>query len=175
MSIDRVFRPVNGQLLAPLRDIPYGRSNLGRAGCEAIASYNLLLLIGRPEPLEDVVAFYTELFRSSALAGFGMQGLWGAATWDIRRFLASRGVPYRSAGTLRGLEALCDAPCAVILSYWNKPITTGYHTVAIRYDGERFTAYNQNCSSPVPAEADSLRAFLPGRGRFIRGFCVKPA
>ncbi len=30
----RSLAPINGQLLPPWRDMPYGRSTVGRAGCE---------------------------------------------------------------------------------------------------------------------------------------------
>ncbi len=168
----RALRPISGQHLQPYRDMRYGLSNVGRAGCEALAAYNCLLLIGRPEPLESVIAFFEECFWRRPLSGWGMRGRWGAMPRDIRRFFDARGVRYKSVRTLRALEKLVRGPCALVVSYWNKPITTGYHTVAVRYDGERFVAYNQNCGSPRPVAAASLEALMADRRRFIRGLYI---
>ena len=167
------YRPISGQQLRPYRDMRYGMSDVGRAGCEALAAYNCMLLLGRPEPLESVIAFFEDGFRRRFLSGWGLRGRWGAAPWDIRRFLRARGVRFRYAVTLRGLERLVRGPGAVIVSYWNKPFTTGVHTVAVRYDGARFTAYNQNCGSARPVVTDRLGSLMAGRSRFIRGIYIE--
>lgn len=167
------FAPINGQQLPPWRDMPYGVSDLGRAGCEAIAAYNAMALLGRPEPLGDVVSSFVGGFSRGLLNGWGMGGRWGAAPWDIRRFLRERGVAFRGARTLRGLKSLIDGPGVVILSYWNRPVTGGYHTVAAAFDGERYTVYNQNCASARPVAAKSPDELMAGGWRFIHGFYIR--
>ena len=110
--------------------------------------------------------------RRLRLSGWGRNGAWGAAPWDIAAYLREQGVAYRRIRSYRELEALAHGEGVFIVSYWNKPFTGGYHTVAIRREGTRFLAYNHNCASPVPAQASGIGRFLPGRGRFISGFFV---
>lgn len=161
---------INGQHLSPYAGIPYGRSTIGRSGCEAIATYNFLLLIGRPASFESVIDFYVRRFRAHPLSGWGRQGVWGAAPRDIAAFLKAAHIPYRSAGTVNRLSAVSDGPGAYILSYWNRPITSGYHTIAVSFNGSQYTAYNRDCDRSVPITGTSLSDFMDGNGRFIRGF-----
>ena len=49
--------PINGQGRDKYRDISYGISTVGHAGCEPIAVYNMLIKLGYRIPFEEVKCF----------------------------------------------------------------------------------------------------------------------
>ena len=163
---------INGQHLDTVSRIPFGRSNIGHAGCAAIASYNLLLMTGRYERFESVVSFYNDRFRRFPFSGWGMHGHLGSTPRDIARFLGSRGIPFRRSWSLKHLESLPDPSGAYIILYWNKPFTDGSHAVAVSCIKGRYTAYNHDCDHAVPSAGDRLADFMHGKQRFICGFFV---
>lgn len=159
---------INGQGLEPYKNMRYGRSTVGKAGCEAIASYNALRLLGREVLFPDVAAQYIRLFRNP-LRGWGMGGAFGAAPRDIAAFLRRNGVAFTSARRLKTLLRRLK-PGVMIVSFWNRPFTAGYHTVAVEYDGRVFTAYNVTNTGRAPRREEDFTALLPGRRRLIRCF-----
>ena len=46
---------LNGQGREGLRDLSFGFSRVGHAGCESIAVYNALLMLRRPRPLPEII------------------------------------------------------------------------------------------------------------------------
>lgn len=68
-------------------------SNVQYSGCEAIATYNALNLIGTYVPFSDVISTYKEMF----LTGGGLflsHGIFGAMPTDIASSLKRYGVEY---------------------------------------------------------------------------------
>ena len=71
-----------GQALPSYAEMPYGRSTIGKAGCEAIACYNVMVLLGRPMPFSEVKAYFEGLFKRGM--GWMAGGMLGATPIEIR-------------------------------------------------------------------------------------------
>ena len=182
---------INGQGRPEFADIPYGRSTVGRAGCEAIACYNAMLLLGRPVPFAEVKAYFEKLFRRGL--GWAAGGILGATPIEIHMFLRKQGVRFtriRSVRSFRRKRAAGKLPPGVlIVSYWNKPIIKcGFHTVAVdcramaggnAANSEMLTSgsekrpqlkvYNFCNSSTGPESITDLSQLMEGNWRYIGG------
>ena len=158
------------------RDIEYGESTLGPTGCEVIALYNFMLLISKARSLESIIGFMESRFDDSnyfIISGLGMHGKLGATPCDIYAYLITEKIPYKTSYMMWELENQCTEPGAIILMYWNeKWWESGYHTIAVYYNGNKFYGYNQDTYSKDPVPVDDLSDFLGSDGRFIRGFFV---
>ena len=183
--------PINGQGRPEFADIPYGRSTVGKAGCEAIACYNAMLLLGRPLPFEEVRAYFEKLFRRGL--GWAAGGMLGATPIEMRLFLRKQGIRFiriRSVRSFKKKAAAGRFPSGIlIVSYWNKPIIKcGFHTVAIDCrtmaggnaadcrtiaggsgPGQLMTVYNLSDSSTGPEIITDLSQLMEGDRRFISG------
>ncbi|MDO4815577.1 MAG: hypothetical protein Q4A83_03100 [Bacillota bacterium] len=145
------------------RDVKYGKSTLGKSGCAAIASYNALEMLGMGIPLSQIISDYERQFSRGGglLAG----GRLGALPPDVRRFLKRRGFKSKG-GFLRRLLRI-KAPGVFIITYWNRPFIRGAHTIAVKFDGEAYTAVNYAAGL---CRKRSLVEFIPDRLHFIYGF-----
>ena len=151
------FPYINGQHLEPYASIPYGYSTISDAGCEAIACYNTLVDLGMPESFSKVMVYFAECFYLFPSSGWGMGGRFGASPDDIAVFLDLKGIEYKKMSVLDNIAAPLElrdfissgpAPGVFIVSYWNEePLKYGYHTIAIKYNGCQFTAYNWNTNT----------------------------
>ena len=195
-SIDMLFGEkkysyINGQGRPEFASIPYGRSTVGRAGCEAIACYNAMLLLGRPLSFEEVRAYFEKLFRRGL--GWLAGGILGATPLEIHHFLKNQGIRFIRIRSVRGFKKKASAgklpPGVLIVSYWNKPIIKcGFHTVAIDCRmlagssgqssrtmaggsgiGQQMTVYNFSNSSAGPEIITDLSRLMEGNWRFISG------
>ncbi len=164
---------INGQGRAEFAKIPYGRSTVGRSGCEAIACYNAMLLLGRPVPFEKVKAYFEWLFRRG-LGWLGM-GFLGASPLEIRLFLRKDRVRFCTVRSVRHFRRiLAERGGVLIVSYWNKPLLRqGYHTVAVdcRAAGG-LMVYNRFNHSVGPERISDISELMQGNWRFIRGFYI---
>ena len=189
---------INGQGRAEFAKIPYGRSTVGRSGCEAIACYNAMLLLGRPVPFENVKAYFEWLFRRG-LGWLGM-GFLGASPLEIRLFLRRNRVQFCTVRSVKHFRRmLAERSGVLIVSYWNKPLLKyGYHTVAVDCragaacgSGDRAASmaegsvgcgakdpagsmmvYNRVNHSAGPERISDISELMQGNWRFIRGFFI---
>ena len=187
---------INGQGRAEFAKIPYGRSTIGRSGCEAIACYNAMLLLGRPVPFEKVKAYFEWLFRRG-LGWLGM-GFLGASPLEIRLFLRKNRVRFCTVRSVRHFRRILAGQAAedpegevrsgvLIVSYWNKPLLKyGYHTVAVDVSTADITedpasggtkapaagmvVYNRYNNSAGPERISDISELMQDNWRFIRGF-----
>ena len=171
-----IFTPINGQNLEPFVDMAYGVSTIGYSGCEAIAVYNFMLLIGKPHSFSSVVSFMQSRFDSVFLSGWGKKGEWGATPGDIRAYLDCEGVKYHEASGLLWMDTFYASPGTYIISYWNEDLLNyGYHTIAVSYDGSTYLGYNQDTYSKDPVPGTKLGDFMADDWRFIYGYYVPNA
>ena len=147
------------------RHMKYGKGTVGKCGCEAVAACNALEFLGRGIPFADVVKAFEMRFSNGG--GFLAKGRLGATPLDVSLFLRSRGLNPES-GTLRQLSEI-KSPGVFIVSYWNKPFTKGIHTIAVDYDGKRYTAANYEAKL---CSKERLEDFLPDRIHFLRGYYI---
>ena len=182
---------INGQKRPEFADIPYGRSTVGRSGCEAIACYNAMLLTGRPVSFTEIRAYFEKLFRRGL--GWLGRGFLGASPFEIRLFLRKQGVHFSTVRSVRGFEKMLAAQAAgtrrdaqgktpqgvLIVSYWNRPLLKyGYHTVAVDCRlqagaaGPELMVYNRFDYTTGPERIGALSELMHGNWRFIRGFYI---
>ena len=165
-----MYEPINGQGREPYRYIPYGKSTVGRVGCEAIAVYNTMSLLGRSTSFDEVKAFFEALFRKGL--GWGCRGHLGATPVEMRKFFRSRNICFEGTFSLKKLKRHTEEGI-FILHYWVKPYRRGIHTVAVRHDGNGcYTVYNWFNNAETAYLRHDLSDFLPGKRRFIYGMFV---
>lgn len=148
------------------RDLPYGKATVGDCGCEAIAVNNALQLLGCGVPFEDIISDFEALFKKGG--GLYAGGRLGAMPRDVRRVLESCGLK-PTGGFLKKLSEI-KTEGVFIISYWNKPVKYGLHTVAVRFDGSTYTAYNLGGGEK---ESSSLLELIPDKKHFFYGFYMK--
>jgi hypothetical protein len=129
---------LNGQGMGTLRRFRYGLFSFGWCGCEIIATYNLLQMLGRPEKLSRI---------SREIYGYGhvLLGFFGTNVYVLSHYLKKHGIP---AGTVYRKRAFLRDPGACgVVSFWTKPkrvLTSSVHTVAYRtHEGGAVTVYNR--------------------------------
>ena len=157
---------INGQQTEPYNSIPFGNSTIGYSGCEVIATYNALILLGCPESFEGVKSYYINRINSVTLSGWGKGGYWGCTPLDIASFLTSRQIQYCPLPviSLQILDYYGPVPGTYIISYWNEdPLHYGYHTIAVQCDGYEYTAYNWKVGSNKAFNKNSIFSFIPAR------------
>ena len=88
------------------------------------------------------------------------------------QYLSDYRLPYQSFIVMSEYEAFCD-PGMFIVSYWSTGyLKDGYHTVAIKYDGNTFVGYNVNTWSDLPTKPMGTLYDFFDEGRFISGFYI---
>ncbi|MBQ0038731.1 MAG: hypothetical protein KBS74_08705 [Clostridiales bacterium] len=165
---DIVYSPGEGGALicnqavrgSPVSRLRYGRKRMAWNGCEVIAVYNAMVLLRRQVSLSALV---TRFQLCGAMVLLGYFGSMPAAMGTVLR--RSR-IPYT---TVRSPAAL-QSPGLYIVSYWTgRRWRSHLHTVALTYDGRRWTAYNT-----LPGVPDHRPPASYLRGGFIRGYALGP-
>ena len=144
-------------------DLRYGaiHRRFADVGCGVAAVYNVMLFLGKPQAIPDIIR------DAESLKMPWLFGMFGTKPKSLGRYFSKMGVPYRqtdSAAQFR--EALKTAGCAVICT-WNERKTDGIHFFTILRSGDSFTSLNQYC------DCDRAVLFSPdaiSESRFITGY-----
>ena len=170
---------LNGQGREALAKLAFGRSNVGRAGCESIAVYNILRLLGRPRPLAEII-------RDMEKGGYmRLWGHWGAAPF-LRPLLRRYGAAARAVspgGLQRSADGRALTPgAAFIMCIWNRRLQPqkGLHTFAAVYDprGEEdwvvYNRYNNDAQGRRYAALEDILKTGKSVGAFLVIYRVYP-
>ena len=170
------YQMINGQGLEPYKSMPYGVSTVGFSGCESIAIYNALILIGKARSLQTVMTYMLQSINDGG--GYGLYGLGGGTCIDITNTLKQLNIPYSWAD----YDSLCNVSdsSVLIVGFWGKiyPFKNcsfsipSIHTVAIQRTGGQFVTYNRYSNSPDTAFVDTLDDLFGGKEKFIYGFVL---
>ena len=128
--------PINGQRLAPVAALPYGRYTMDYNGCEVLAAYNALLTLGEAAPLGEVSAWFER-------RGLFLGGAWGTHVLALPEFFKARGFAVETL--YREFDGAFSRVPAAVFSFWNdaKRLRSGLHTVALAHaGGGRLAVYN---------------------------------
>ena len=153
---------INGQGLAPYRDIKYMASDVGRAGCGPIALYNMLHCLGDEADLGDIMRF------CSRYGVFSLFGLFGTSLIPLGVYLRKNGyrVGVRFFPGEKTMNRCADRYGAVIINYhWGK----GAHFVCASSSdmaGGMYAVYNLSNRSSHEFYMKSLSS-LRGNRRFF--------
>ena len=129
--------PINGQGLAPVKDMRYGVSNIARSGCGVIAVYNALLLLGNPHRFHDVIAWGDR----KASAAFG---LLGTLPWKPKKLFRQLGYTVTAVRDRTLFDRCAQDADVCLFTYWNQKgrVRQGMHTVCLQYRDRGIDVYN---------------------------------
>ena len=161
---------LNGQSRPALSRLRFGYADVGRAGCESIAVYNVLRLLDRPRPLADIIR---DMERGGYLR---MGGHLGAAPYFeplLRRYSVRSRIVTPARLRREAREGSAKPGEAYLMVIWNRRFRPdkGLHTfAAVRTeDGwEVFNRFNNDETSRRYARLDDI----PRNGRFSGAFLV---
>ena len=170
---------LNGQGRKALGGMAFGFSSVGRAGCESIAVYNALKLLGKPRPLAEII-------RDFEKGGYmRMWGYFGAAPYFgplVRRYGAKTRL-VTPASLRRQAEVRSLTPGAVFfMTIWNRRFLPhkGLHTFAAEFDPgpegdwEVFNRFNTDEHSRRYEALDDILINGPYRGSWMVIYRVYP-
>ncbi len=110
----------------------YGLHSASFNACEAIAVHNAKLLLGVKSSLSETISDFQ---KSLAMVLYGVFGSYPAMTGRLMR-------KYGLCAKRVKLSEINKAG-VYIVSFWNgRTVFSGLHTVALEYDGAKYTTYN---------------------------------
>ena len=161
-------RLINGQAASEdTSSMRYGRFRMGYNGCEIIAVYNALRLLGIRTTLAEVA-------REAEEMGYTwLAGLFGTRPRAVGRHLEHRGLRTVRAKRQAEAEELAGRGGVFVFVFWNRKANPfrGIHTVAARSDGGAITVYNMYTDSTSSRTYGSVKELI-GRGRLIYCYSV---
>ena len=150
---------LSGQGRAGLAELAFGRSTVGRAGCEAIAVYNVLRELGRDVTLSDVI-------RAAETGGcLALGGRMGILPRRLPRLLDAFGLEYRRADPAAPERLPAGAFLACV---WNWGFAGPLHAFALVHDGGGWTAWNRFNGDAGPRRYPALSGVLDTGARRSR-------
>lgn len=111
-------------------------------GCEAIALYNAMIALDKPQKLADVVDYCED--------SMWLLGYFGAHWEAIPNYLEEKGMNTEIAKSIESYQAVLQRYGYGIFTFWNEKgdITEGIHTVFIEYVSEELIlVYNRYSNS----------------------------
>lgn len=158
---------IYGQGLPIVRDGIYGKYKLSLNGGEPIAVYNAMRLIGKNQPLCEIIAEF-EINRMPLISGLA-----GTDPRKLCAYFDGHNVHYtqyadkkqfeRSIKAVKGAFVLSAASAGMIAS------ARALHTVCGEFDGELYRIYNSDDYEQSAREYGDFSR-LPGIGGFICGY-----
>ena len=160
---------LNGQSRPALSRLRFGYADVGRAGCESIAVYNVLRLLDRPRPLADIIR---DMERGGYLR---MGGYLGAAPYFeplLRRYSAHSRIVTPARLRREEREGTAQPGEAYLMVIWNRRFRPqkGLHTfAAVRSeDGwEVFNRFNNDETSRHYVRLDDMLLGGKTAGAFL--------
>ena len=145
---DRAY--INGQGRGEVSRLPFGKFTMDYNGCEVIACYNALRVLGRERPLGEVAAYFER-------RGIFLAGRWGTHAAELPRYFERLGLHIHTlyASSVRD-PAEYDAAFAgaktAVFSFWNdaKRLRSGVHTVALAHSPAGLVIFNLYNSDFAP-------------------------
>ena len=142
---------INGQGMGAVRNFRYGLFSFGWCGCEIIAAYNFLKMIGKPLPLCDIA-------REIYSYGHLLMGFFGTNVYVLGFFLSRHGIHAQGAHRKEDFLLRAAAGKCGVVSFWTgKVLRSSIHTVAFRVgeDG-KVTVFNRFNNRDCEYEFDDL-------------------
>ena len=129
---------LNAQDMGVLRQYRYGLFSFGWCGCEVIATYNFLQMIGKPQPLCEIAR---EIYRCGHL----LLGFFGTNVYVLQRYLRRHGIAaYHTTDQTEFLTLAPKGACGIVSFWTGKPLRSSIHTVAYRMEPDgRVTVFNR--------------------------------
>ena len=156
---------INGQGRGAVSRLPFGKFTMDYNGCEVIACYNALRVLGKERPLSEVAAYFER-------RGIFLAGRWGTHVAELPRFFSGLGLHPEtlyasSVNNLTQYDAAFSGGKAAVFSFWNdaSKLRRGVHTVALAHGPDGLVIFNLH-SSDLRANTDyrSISDFIRRSG-----------
>ena len=141
---------INGQGRGEVSRLPFGKFTMDYNGCEVIACYNALRVLGCERPLSEVAAYFER-------RGIFLAGRWGTHAAELPRYFERLGLhPHTLYASSVRDPAEYDAAFAgaktAVFSFWNdaKRLRSGVHTVALAHSPAGLVIFNLYNSDSAP-------------------------
>lgn len=142
---------INGQGLSPFSDFLYGSATLSWSGCEVIANYNALFILGNPQSLNDV-ANWGENHGQMA------DGILGTFPTSSRELFEHLGYTVTTETDSSKFDSVAASSDVCIFTFWNNKDNwlEAVHTVAIEPGQDSIVVYNYYNKYAKPWYFDSI-------------------
>ena len=110
-----------------------GFGTYGISGCQYIAVYNAMQLIGKPQSLASVT---NEIFSYGAVAW----GLFGAGPWAAASYFSAHDVDYVGSFSPDTLVANILEGSVIVFTAW---YPTGWHAMTALYTNGKYKVFNR--------------------------------
>ena len=142
---------LNGQGMGALKRYRYGLFSFGWCGCEIIASYNLLKMVGKPMPL-------SEICREIYPYGEILLGFFGTNVYTLTHFYKKHRIPVKTVYAKKEFLRLAPKGKYGVISFWTgKVMASSIHTVAYRVEPDgRIAVFNRYNNKDFPYYYDTM-------------------
>ena len=121
-----------------LKEMRLGLSDMAYAGCEVIAVYNALKLLGQEYKLSELIS------RTEKSGALMRKGKWGTNPFSLERLCPDEGFSFQR------IKNIPSEPGIYIISFWNSPrLSDGVHTVCVQINEEGMKLYNYSGANPL--------------------------
>ena len=155
---------IMGQDLLP--DVYYGLSKMSVVGCEIIATYNAMVLLGKKPSLRSIIY---EFENNGSMFLYGTMGSFPSR---INRYFDNHDITYIKYTSVDELKDSVKYFGIYVISFWTKtPLFSSIHTVAVYYTGYEFLVYNRYNNSTSVMSYKSIESIFSD-GRFIVAYKI---
>ena len=160
---NQISGAINGQALLPYADSPIGFGTYGISGCQYIAVYNAMQLIGKPQSLASVT---NEIFSYGAVAW----GLFGAGPWAAASYFSAHDVDYVGSFSADTLVADISEGSVIVFTAW---CSAGWHAMTALYTKGEYIIFNRYDNLSETKTYESLSDAY-SNGWWIYGIRIDP-
>lgn len=146
-----------------LSEMKYGKSTMSYAGCEVIATYNVLKYLGHKPYLPAIILEYER-------DGMIFSGRFGTSPLAISDYFENHGFKVDYTPYVDDFDYMAEVEDALILTYYNNKndIFAQIHTIAITRDEDGYVAHNVHGDGSILRKAMSISEIM---GQINNGNC----
>ncbi|MBQ2732544.1 MAG: hypothetical protein IJF74_00145, partial [Clostridia bacterium] len=155
---------INGQSKnATVKDIKYGKKTISYNGCELLAVYNAMILIGNEQSFVDI-----KNKAETTPRVMWLNGRWGSRPKELGKLFDGFEQKYNVITNKKKFNDSLKDGGVYIISYWTSlKLLSPIHTVAFTCDAEmNIIVYNRYSNITIPYKYDAI-AHKTGLDRFL--------
>ncbi len=128
-----------------VNNLKIGKADMGSCGCEVIAVYNALALLGKNCSIAETERAF-ELDGAMTKVPFVPIGKYGSNPYALKRMTESFGLNAEKVSK----KQLLNEEGLYIFSYWNYGgLMQGLHTITAKHNGQSFILYNYGMKGDI--------------------------
>ena len=160
-SLSKSTPIINRQKEKYIKDMKYGTSKIGDCGCEIIATYNLLILINKPQKLTSIINEF-EINDMYYFSNF-TKGYFGTDPDDLYKYFNAHKIKYSKTKSYTKFKSQLEYKKSgkFIVGYWNglRYLNT-LHTVCVKKNANSNYITVYNYYSDTGTKTMSVNSFL---------------